>query len=205
MKHWTHILSPPTGSCLGAWASWRTAWSAWTTSCWRGSTTCGPATTTWAGGTTRWGLRDSWRWSLSLTARGTSPPWRFSALLCPCYDVMSRSMTISSSSDVYFAVRFTVTTCFPAAWRSSPPCPAGLSPASAPAGRRSLWPSRRCWTTGTRAPATWPCRWTAARPSLSAAASTSPTSGWCSARSLFRRVTHTNTPVCTNLTDFMDY
>lgn len=89
--------------------------------------------------------------------------------------------------------RFTVTTCSPAVWRSSPPSPVGLSPASLPAGRRSLWHSRRCWTTGTRVPATWPCRWIAAPPNPSAAAFTSLTSGWCSARSPFSRVTHTRT------------
>lgn len=71
------LLSRPIGSCLGGWASWRTVWSAWTTSCWHVSTTCGRATTTWAGGTTRWALRDTWRWSLSSTDSGTSPPWRF--------------------------------------------------------------------------------------------------------------------------------
>lgn len=86
-------LSRPLGGCFGGWVSWRTAWSAWTTFCWRVSTTCGRATTTWGGGTTRWALRDTWRWSLSSTGRGTSPPWRFKLLLTlPHY---------SSSEDIY--------------------------------------------------------------------------------------------------------
>lgn len=184
-------LSCSTGGCSAGWVSWQTAWLAWTTSWWLASTTCGKVTTTWAGGTTRWALRATWRWSSSSTGSETSPQWRFR--LSHDHTAAGCDVTwhqLNPTTPPSFSSRSTVTTCSPAGWRSSPPSPAGLSPASLRAGRRSRWRSRRCWTTGTRAPATWRSLWTAAPPSPSAAAFTLLTSGWCSARSPFSRVTH---------------
>lgn len=95
--------------------------------------------------------------------------------------------------------RFTVTTCSPVAWRSSPLSPAGSNPVSLLAGRRSPWCSRQCWTTRTRVPATSLCRWIAARPNPSAVAFTLPMFGWCSARSPFSQVTNTHTNAWINI------
>lgn len=89
--------------------------------------------------------------------------------------------------------RFTVTTCSPVVWRSSPPSPVGLNSASFPAGSQRRWFSTRCWTTRTQVLATWPCRSIAAPQNPSAVAFSSLTCGWCSVRSPFSRVTtHTH-------------
>lgn len=106
------------------------------------------------------------------------------------WELLWRSITV----EPICPSRFTVTTCSPVAWRSSPPSPVGLSPASFPAGSQRRWFSTRCWTTRTQVLATWPYRSIAARQNPSAVAFSSLTCGWCSVRSPFSRVTtHTHT------------
>lgn len=106
------------------------------------------------------------------------------------WELLWRSVTV----EPICPTRFTVTTCSPVAWRSSPTSPVGLNPAWFPAGSRRRWFSTRCWTTRTQVLATWPCRSIAAQQNPSAVAFSSLICGWCSVRSPFSQVTtHTHT------------